>query len=436
MTMLDRFIETLEGFRTDGQTVRDWSVYQSDSRRLALGTKDRQTGVVHAPLTVSESCGARYLLVWTDGRISRGSLERRQLGRDAGSALTQARAVSFEDPDSDQVLGPGNYPEVPLHDVGVAGMAGGDVEPLAGRLEAIRHLAGRDEFRTWSGSFGASEATARLRTSRGLDLGCRGTSFGWHVTLNGEIGDGFGSRAMDSDQDFAARLERLGDLAVRLAGPGEPPSAGILPVLLHPNVVESFVLGTLLGNLEGSGVVNGESYFRKEQFGSAAPVLRPDLNLRLDPLVPMKSGSYRYTAEGVPAGRCHFIENGRLIQPVLNLKYARRFGGAPTPVPTSMDTVHLTGPPELSEQDGCMAAAGGVLVLSVLGTHTQDASSGDFSLSAPQALGISGAAPAGRLRGTISGNLFALLRSDDLRLVRFQGEHTPGLLVRCRFDPK
>ncbi len=434
--MLDRFIEKLQAFRSDGKTIRDWSVYQSESRRLALGTKDRQTGVVHAPLTVSEGCGARYLLVWSDGRISRGSLERRQLDQDADSALTQARAVSFEDPDSDQVQGPGEFPEVDLHNDGVAALACGDVEPLAGRLAAVRELVQGRNFRTWSGSFGASEATARLRTSRGLDLGGRGTSFGWYATLNGEIGDGFGARALDSDHEFAARLQRLGHVAVRLGEPGKRQPAGVMPVLMHPNVVENFVLGTLLGNLEGAGVVNGESYFRKEQFGSNKPVLRTDLSVRLDPLVPMKSGSYRFTAEGVPADRCHFIENGRLVQPVLNLKYARRFGAGPTPVPTSMDTVHLEGPPELTEQEGCEAAAGGVLILSVLGAHTQDASSGDFSLSAPQALGMTGGEPAGRLRGTLSGNLFELLQMDDLSLVRFRGEHTPGLLVNCRFDPK
>ncbi len=76
MKVLDRFINKLQAFRCDGRTIRDWSVYQSESCRLSLGTKDRQTGNVHTPLTISNSCGARYLLVWSDGRISRGSLER------------------------------------------------------------------------------------------------------------------------------------------------------------------------------------------------------------------------------------------------------------------------------------------------------------------------------------------------------------------------
>ena len=125
-----------------------------------------------------------------------------------------------------------------------------------------------------------------------------------------------------------SRLERLAGTARELSRTGEPMEPGMHNILLHPNVVESYVLGTLLGNLDGATVVNGEGFFRKEQFGSEQPVLRDDLHLRLDPLQPMKSGSYRFTMEGVPAARYAFISNGCLTHPVLNLKYARRFGAA------------------------------------------------------------------------------------------------------------
>ena len=78
-------------------------------------------------------------------------------------------------------------------------------------------------------------------------------------------------------------------------------------------------------------------------------------------------------------------------------------------------------------------AHGGALVLSVLGIHTQDSASGDFSLSAPQVLRIDNGLD-GRTRATISGNLFEVLRSDALQLVDFEGEHTPGMLFPCRID--
>jgi len=434
--MLDSFLETMTRFEVDSVSIQDWSIFYSESCRLSIGTKDTHTGSVHAPLSMSESCGARYKLIWSDGLISRGSLERRQIGKDADAALRQARRVAFDDPDSAQVLGRNQFPQVDLHDSEVAALASGEVERIHCRMDTIRALVKREGCSTWSGSIGASRAQARLVTSAGLDIGGKGTSFGWHVTLNGEIGDGFGARAMDQHGEFESRLERLAAIARELTRTAEPMASGMHNILLHPNIVESYVLGTLLGNLEGSTVVNGEGYFRKEQFGSGQPALRNDLQLLLDPLQPMKSGSYRFTMEGVPAARCAFIENGCLTHPVLNLKYARRFGAAPTPVPTSMDTLSLEGEELLSEQDGYAAAGDGAMILSVLGVHTQDGSSGDFSLSTPQALRLDAGQFLGRLRGTISGNLFDLLRSDDLRLVRFKGETTPGLLVRCRFDPK
>jgi PmbA protein len=150
----------------------------------------------------------------------------------------------------------------------------------------------------------------------------------------------------------------------------------------------------------------------------------------------LKTGSYRFTVEGLPASRCVYIEAGRLVQPVLDLKYARRLGLPPTPLPYDCDALHLEGPARLDLTAAREAAAGGVLILSLLGLHTQDRGSGDFSLSSPQALRIGAGDYEGSLRATLSGNLLDLLRSDALRLVDFEGEQTPGLLVPCRLDPK
>ena len=70
-------------------------------------------------------------------------------------------------------------------------------------------------------------------------------------------------------------------------------------------------------------------------------------------------------------------------------------------------------------------------MLHVLGVHTQDPVSGDFSLSAPQSLRVDDGTIQGRVRATISGNLFEILRREDTTFVAFEGEATPGLLIRC-----
>jgi PmbA protein len=123
------------------------------------------------------------------------------------------------------------------------------------------------------------------------------------------------------------------------------------------------------------------------------------------------------------------------VTPLLDLKYARRLGRKPTAFPAAMDTLFLEGDTTIGYEEALAAAAGGGLVLSVLGVHTQDFTSGDFSLSAPQTLAVGPKALAGRFRATISGNVFALLNSPEMALVRFPGEHSPGLYVHCRLDP-
>ena len=112
---LGTLLDLLESGRIEGHTVRDYSIYCTEARRLSLGIKDRETGNPHAPLSLSESRGGRYLLVWDDGRVSRGSLERRQLEGDPTEVLAFARAAAYEDPDAACVAEPAAVPDVELH---------------------------------------------------------------------------------------------------------------------------------------------------------------------------------------------------------------------------------------------------------------------------------------------------------------------------------
>lgn len=432
---LDKLIHSLGATRSAGHAIAAWSLYVAEARRTSVGTKDSETGSPHAPMTLAESLTARYKLIWDDGKLSRGAMERRAIEREPEAVLQSARAASYEDKDAIDVLGPAIFPDVATHDPAAAAIAAGGVEAFVPRLAAIRERVARHGIRTWSGSIHAAEGTARVVTSAGLDIAGNGTSAGWSATLDGELGAGHAARAPEPMGDLENRLDRLVEFVLGLRRTAASRSGGVLPVLLHPDVVEDYVLGVLLHNLDGAQVAHGTGAFRKEQFGAAEPVLRDDLTLRTDPCVPMAAGAFRFSQEGLPSRPCTFLEKGRLATPLLDLKYARRLGLAPTANPSAMDTLFFEGPPPISYDDALASAKGGALVLSVLGVHTQDFTSGDFSLSAPQTLAVGPSGLEGRLRATISGNVFELLRSPELSLVRFPGEHTPGMLVHCRLDP-
>jgi PmbA protein len=428
-------IDALRDDRPGGRRITAWSLYVSEFRRAAIGTKDRETGHPHAPMTLARGLSGRYKLVWDDGRVSRGTMERRAIEREPAPLLLSARAAAYDDPDGTDILGPAVFPDVESADPATESVASGAIATFAPRLAAIRQIVGTRGIRTWSGSIQAASAHSRVVTSAGLDVTVPGTSASWSVSFDGEIGAGLSARRFEPETEFEARVERLAGLALALRQRAQPRPAGLVPVVLHPDVVEDYVLGVLLHNLDGAQVAHATSAFRRDQFGSTAAVLREDLTLRHDPLLPMAAGTYRFTQEGLPARRCSFIEKGRLVTPLLDLKYGRRLGLPATPAPSAMDTLFFEGDGSLGDAAAIAEAAGGVLVLSVLGVHTQDFSSGDFSLSAPQSLALGASGIEGRIKGTISGNLFEILRAPETALVRFAGEHTPGLLCRCRFDP-
>jgi len=428
---LEPLLEAIGNARVEGVTVERWQVHGTESRRLSLGIKDREAGNAHAPLSLAESSSARYLLVWSDGLVCKGTLERQQ---DPGLAFQEGRATAYEDEDGAHVLGPAEFPEVELYDEDTAAIAGGQTDRIAERLQWIREAIDTVGARTWSGSFSASAADSRMLTSAGLDVRSRGTSYGWYVAVDGEAGDGFSARRPEDDMAFSARLEQLMRTAQQVGGEPRTLPAKTHSVLLHPRVVENYVLSTLMQNLDGAAVAHDESAFDRSGFRSGRASLRKDIGLSIDPLQPYRGGSYRFTGFGLPAARCTYIEDGRLVQPILDVKYARRLDLEPTPVPFGNDTVRFGTPSRLAYRDALEQT--NVLVLSVLGVHTQDRISGDFSLSAPLALAVSKGAPWSRLRGTISGNLWETLRSDDLVFVDVPHETTPGMLFPCRFDSK
>jgi PmbA protein len=428
---LDRLLDALRAGRYDGHAISGWIVYAAETRRTGVGTKDSVTGGPHAPLSVSESLTARYKLVWDDGRVSRGSMERRAIEREPGPILAAARAASFPDPDAIDVPGESPIPDIPMHGAGAAAVAFGAIEEFAPRLAAIRASVAESGIRTWSGSMQAALGGARVVTSSGLDVLSSGTSISWSATFDGELSGGHAAREIEPVSDLIDRLGRLAQLTLALRAPSRVRPDGVVPVLLHPDVVEDYVFGVLLHNLDGAQVAHGLGAFRKDQFDATTPALREDLSFRHDPLVPMAAGAYRFSQEGIPASACVYIDRGKLRSPVLDLKYARRLGRRPTSIPGAMDTLFFEGGPSLSYEEALASASGGALVLGVLGVHTQDFTSGDFSLAAPQTLAIGEAGFHGRLRATISGNVFEILRANELALVRFPGEHTPGLLTRC-----
>jgi PmbA protein len=422
------YIDEIQAAFESREDIADYRINLSERRGISVGIRDNDVGSVYSPFSYGQSMGGGFLLQWQDGRLSRGNLDGNSLAI-IDQVLQTARQAAYDDPDAAQFLGPQTTHDVPLWSDDVPPLFEDRSSYLLDAVRQLQDLAGRYEAKTLNGGVGASIGESWLRTSRGLDLTTHSTSFGCSASFDGLIGEGVSRRTVPTLEEIDGEIAIAGEYLRKLRDDGGAIGSGRRLVVLHPSVAYSLWSFFVWGNLGGSAVYHGQSPFTIADFESRRQIAREDLTARVDPWQPLGVASFRYTAEGVPSAPVVYIDQGRLTQPIVDLKYARRLNLSPTTPPGATESVYLESQSDSQWDDLRPDLDEAILVLRVLGLHTQDRSSGNYSLSTSQALLVRGGEITGRIKATLNGNFFDNLRDESLRLVRFPGQHAPGFAL-------
>lgn len=419
------YIDDIQAGFDRNPAIHEYRINLGAGRSSAVGIRDNDVGSVYSPISFSDTIGGSFLVQWQDGRLSRGNLDGNSL-QDLAQVFERARAAAYDDPDAAQFLGLQQVHDVELSSPDIAPLFGERAGFLLEVVAILQELATRHGAKTLNGGAGAGIGESWLRTSRGLDLHGTGTSFSFSASFDGIIGDGFRRRTLVDPAEIRAKIGRVGDYFEHLQRAASDTQNRRRTIILHPNVAHSLFDFFVWGNMGGSAIYHGQSPWKKDDFTTGLQVLREDFHVRVEPWEPLGPGSFGWTSEGLPSAPVTYIDGGRLVSPLLDLKYARRLDLPPLTPPGGEHSVHITAATESDAEALIGDTQDGLLVLSVLGLHTQDRTSGNYSLSAPQTLLIRDGAIQGKVKVTLNGNFLDNLRDDALRLVRFAGQHSPG----------
>ncbi|MDR1996833.1 MAG: TldD/PmbA family protein [Candidatus Margulisbacteria bacterium] len=291
----------------------------------------------------------------------------------------------------------------------------------AKRAEAAAYACDERVFTTEAATAFCALSKSRLLNTRGVDVAQQKTLCG--VSL--EIAAQHGGR-MEAAADFKYAVspakitpEKIGRLAaaraVRMLD-AVPAKTGRYDLVLVPAVARDF-LAVLSELFSAENVLRHKSLFRRKlgQQVAAAGVTLID-----DPLYPGLSGSYLYDGEGSPARRRVLIARGQLKDYYYDYYSARKCGqqSGGNAVRGSIFSEPVIGPSNLYFQPGKLKPAAllksigqGVLIENIMGLHTADPVSGDFSFGASGRL-IRGGRLAGAVKDmAIAGNLTELLQA-------------------------
>ncbi|MGI6119919.1 metallopeptidase TldD-related protein [Butyricicoccus intestinisimiae] len=408
--------------------LADWRISVHESEAVSLGIKDNSPGSVYTPPSYREGENGEVFLVWADGKCSQAmvqlvSHDDREYWQ---QELEHWRQASYDDPDAAHIPSPEPLPLVTVDDQAIQKIIAGDDQMLFDQVG--QWLTDKPSAAKMQGGIQTGWGYRHVRTSSGLSITYRQSQFLAWFSFDSVIGGGFAKRRLFRPEEQERLWTRTLNLYETMHAVA-PPVGPQTQVILAPSMTENMCGQYILPNFSGDRVIEGQSAFPKESFQKNKLVFHPHFSLVIDTLCPLELGSYLVTAEGVPAERTVLVRNGKLQTPFLRVKDAVRWGAKPTAIPQGTAGLYLKHQAEIPWVQALRGVEDGVLVLTVLGLHTQDVVSGSYSLSAPHSLRILNGEIVGRTDVKLTGNFFTDLAAPMTKTAQSDLDNFPYLII-------
>lgn len=414
----------------DELRIRDWRFMVQEAKLISLGIKENSPGSVYTPPSYRQGESGEVYLIWEDGRITQAQVQAPPSQGDKEywqGQLEEWRQASYEDPEGAEIPQPEPLPIVTVEDRGIERVVAGEdgvlFDQLAKLLESVKPGI------NLNASIQAGWGFRHNRNSKGLAVSYQQSQYALSFSFDSLVGAGFAKRRLIRPEEWDSLWKRTNGYYDALQVDAPEITAETV-VVFSPSVTGDLLGQFVYPNLIGQSILEGQSAFKVEDFRNQKMVFNEDLTLYVDPLRPFEWGSYLLTPEGVPAQKTVLIRQGSLQTPILRLKDAKAWGAPPTGISYGTSGLYLKSSREKPWEEVLSGIDDGILILSVLGMHTQNSASGDYSLSAPQSLRIRKGKIVGKRDVKLSGNLFKDLASAETLFGVPEIEMKPYLVVR------
>lgn len=415
-------------------------VYINNNKELSVEVRDGRVETMK--LAGDRGLGLRVMIGSRVGFAYTSDLNESSLVDVARQAVANASITAI---DSHRILPrpAQEYPQLDLYDPAIRAATVEEKIELARTMEKEARAYDPRVKIIESSSYADAEVEVYLVNSLGMRLNYRGAYCGLYIALvAGEGEDSQTGFALDYRLDYnklnpSATGREAARKAVRMLG-ARPVATRKVPVVFEPYVATGF-LGLLSPALTAEAVQKGRSLFAGKTGSQVASGI---VNIIDDGSLPGGIASAPFDGEGVPTGRTELISGG-ILKGFMHNTYTASKDGVPSTgngVRGSFKTTPEVGATNLfieagnSNPDDIIAGIdSGFYVTEVMGMHTANPISGDFSLGA-SGIWIEKGRFTVPVRGVaMAGNIIDLLKNVDAvgsDLTFFVGHGSPTLLIK------
>ncbi|MCL6591392.1 MAG: hypothetical protein K6U80_15735 [Firmicutes bacterium] len=427
MNLAQKLAANLRKFQAQKPDLEAWRFDLYESRGVELGLKNNRLGGPYSAPGYKRSVSGELYLIWKERRFTSAKLDYQVISAfDEYRGLWQATA--YYDEDGAGLYQPAKIPSLELADPQAQQIIRRDIQIPYQLLEDGLQKLIRGAAVKVDGKVRCFETRRTIMNSLGLAVEYLQTPCEFYFEINDCYGEAYHEKKWPQPFQIERIIHNTGQIGAQLSQAAAPANLpGPILLIFPPAIFEAFLNYYLIANLYGGPVINRQSRFSLADFQNQRPVIREDLDLEVNVLLPYRSFSYPCTSEAVPGGSQTFIAGGRLQTPILSLKYAKKTGLSPTPIPSGGKGFFLKPAACQRTWEQLIGETEyGLIVYSVLGLHTQDSSSGVFSLTADQCLLVKNGKIQGKTKAVIHGDFLGSLSQSASKFGFMEGEDNPG----------
>ena len=409
-----KFVEKLDRLVRDN-IIKNFLINTVSSHTISFGTEgEKSIGCAYAPLITSKQFQGEILIEWKNGKISKAFINPFWL-HSFEKNVEELKRSQYQDDSAKIFLKPSKIEKLSAQeDPSIEKNLYNLDKEIISRVKKIKEWGKSIREKSTHVNIAVSTHENVLSNSKGLTLTQRETEVEEIVSLGQFYGFDIEERKLEGLKKEKKHIERAETfykiLKKRIK---KHRLLGNFEIILFPYVFSKLLSYFLISNITAESIYYKKSKYKIEDFKNMLKIAKSGFSLTVYPKANMKIGAEDFSPEGwIYPDSCTFVKDGKLQKPITPLRYANLMKISPTPPINSLRLLNF-GKIEksLSLEEVIMCVKNGLLVTEILGLHTQDSTTGNFSLVCPMTILINNGELEGRVDCMIRGNFFNLLKS-------------------------
>jgi len=398
--------------------VKDFLINKIETEKVDFGINGKIIGGPYSPIENAINLSGSIKILWKNDEISTVNITSNDF-EDPKYLLNRAKLVSYKDEYGKEFVEPYNI-RFPVKQFSreVDKIIYKRKDYLVDQLKQTIQIESRVGIKSHEAILSSSKVKIKVYNSKGLTLEQKLTNYSEGIVWNNRFYFILDSRQPLKINEFKNNLKfqgQLYDSTNNIIKIGKFKTKN-LKVIISPEETYELFAFFIYANLDGTKIANNMSHFHKKDFIKRVKKFGSWFSLKTDPLKRLTPGGTNFSGEGVRANTVTFIDKGKLITPVLDLKNAKKLSMKPTTAslntPNIIEYFHKSDKDVKNTSVYISNCEEGIYVPSILGLHTQNFITGDYSLSSPYSLYIKDGNVVGSVKTIIFGNFFDDLNKD------------------------